>query len=148
MTHYALTMPDGSVAIMQTVDGADVAECIEKFSALHDRPVAVRPIDHADIPADRTFRNAWRDDGATVKPDMPAARDIHMDRIRRVRDAELKRLDIDFMRAVEAGDQAGQRAIATEKQRLRDLPDTFDLNACATPEELKARWPDILPPPR
>jgi len=34
--------------------------------------------------------------------------------------------------------------IATEKQVLRDIPQTFDLTT-DTPEELKNKWPDELP---
>jgi len=80
-----------------------------------------------------------------INVDMAKARVIHMDAIRVVRDAELIAQDITFMRAVEAGDTDAQAAIATEKQVLRDIPQTFDLTT-KSPTELKRRWPKELPP--
>ena len=67
-----------------------------------------------------------------------------MDGIRFIRNAELVARDTTFMRAVEAGNTDTQTAIGTEKQALRDIPQTFDLSA-DTPEELKAKWPSELP---
>jgi len=81
----------------------------------------------------------------TLTVNMDKARTIHLDVIRRVRDAELVRLDVAFMRAVEAGDRDAQAKIALEKQTLRDIPQTFDLTA-RTPQQLKGKWPAELPP--
>ena len=74
---------------------------------------------------------------------MAKARGIHMDRIREVRNKELVKKDIDFMKALEV-DDGSSTAIAAEKQVLRDIPQTFDLTT-DTPEELKENWPDGLP---
>ena len=74
---------------------------------------------------------------------MSKARGIHMDKIREVRNKELVKKDIDFMKALEA-DDGGHKAIATEKQVLRDIPQTFDLTT-DTPEQLKNKWPEGLP---
>ena len=52
--------------------------------------------------------------------------------------------DTTFMRALEAGDASAQAVISTEKQTLRDIPQTFDLTT-DTPEELKNKWPEGLP---
>jgi len=79
-----------------------------------------------------------------INVNMPKARAIHLDAIRVVRNAELVKKDITFMRAVEAGDASVQSTIATEKQVLRDIPQTFDLTT-DTPEQLKALWPAELP---
>jgi hypothetical protein len=79
-----------------------------------------------------------------ININMTKARAIHMDKIRIVRNAELAAKDITFMRAVEAGDTDTQATIATEKQTLRDIPQTFDLTT-DTPEQLKAKWPSELP---
>jgi hypothetical protein len=96
---------------------------------------------------DRYFRDAvvW-DDTLACKCccDMPIARGIHMDCIRVVRNAELVKEDLTFMRAVEAGDTSAESTIATKKQVLRDIPQTFDLTT-DTPEQLKAKWPAELP---
>ncbi|KKL66189.1 hypothetical protein LCGC14_2147520, partial [marine sediment metagenome] len=70
---------------------------------------------------------------------------VHMDHIRVVRDAELRRLDIEYLRANEAGDTALKTSIAAEKQALRNLPQTFDLTVAATPTQLNDLWPANLP---
>jgi hypothetical protein len=62
-----------------------------------------------------------------------------------VRDAELIKTDVPYLRALEVGDTAAQATIAAEKQILRDIPQTFELNA-RTPQQLKAQWPAELPP--
>jgi hypothetical protein len=107
-------------------------------------PITSRVIDAGDLP-DRTFRDAWSDDGSTLAEDMPRARLIHMDRIRVARNTELAAKDITFMRAVESGDTAAQATIATEKQVLRDLPATFNLSGKNTSSTLHAAWPTELP---
>ena len=77
---------------------------------------------------------------------MTKARAIHLEQIRRVRNAELAKEAITFMRAVEAGDTDTQATIATKKQTLRDIPATFDITTGVdTPEKLKAKWPAELP---
>ena len=49
------------------------------------------------------------------------------------------------MKALEAEDDS-HKAIAIEKQKLRDIPQTFDLTTeNDTVEELKEKWPDGLP---
>jgi hypothetical protein len=81
-----------------------------------------------------------------VSVNMTKARAIHLEEIRKVRNAELVKEDITFMRAVEAGDTDTQATIATKKQTLRDLPATFDITTDVdTPEKLKAKWPAELP---
>ena len=81
-----------------------------------------------------------------VNVDMTKARAIHLEEIRKVRNAELAKEDITFMRAVEDGDTDAQATIKTKKQTLRDLPATFDITTGVdTPEQLKAKWPTELP---
>ena len=89
---------------------------------------------------------AWEMDvDGHPKVNIPKARIIHMDRIRIVRDEELRRLDVEYMRANEIRDQIEKDRIATLKQTLRDIPQTFDLSIHTTPEELDAAWPTELP---
>ena len=77
---------------------------------------------------------------------MPKARAIHLAEIRRVRNEELAKEDITFMRAVEDGDTDAQATIQAKKQTLRDLPATFDITTDVdTPEKLKGKWPTELP---
>jgi len=95
-------------------------------------------------PPETTFRNAWEDTGGAVRVNMTIARRLHMDTIREARNAELARQDLTFMRAVERGDRLAQSAIAKEKQRLRDIPQRFDLSGASTPADLLSTWPDNL----
>ena len=81
-----------------------------------------------------------------INVNMTKARAIHLEKIRLVRNAELVKEDVTFMRAVEAGDTDTQATIATKKQTLRDIPATFDITTGVdTPEKLKAKWPSELP---
>ena len=81
-----------------------------------------------------------------INVDMTKARAIHLAEIRRVRNEELFKEDVTFMRAVEAEDTDAQATIKTKKQTLRDLPATFDITTDVdTPEKLKAKWPTELP---
>ena len=120
---------------------------------LEERPSLPSPAPHyiverTDLPDgdDDYFCDAWEWDGTQVAVNMPKARVIHMDRIRRVRDKELAKLDVPWMIAVEAGDTATQSTITTQKQTLRNIPATFDLTTdVVTPVQLKARWPSELP---
>jgi len=87
---------------------------------------------------------AWEmDTDGTPKINMAKARGIQMDKIREVRNKELAKKDVDFMKALEA-DDGSHTAIAAEKQTLRDIPQTFDLTT-DTPEQLKELWPEGLP---
>ena len=77
---------------------------------------------------------------------MTKARTIHLGEIRRVRNDELVKEDINMLKAIEAGDTDTQATIATKKQTLRDIPATFDITTGVdTPEKLKAKWPTELP---
>jgi hypothetical protein len=77
---------------------------------------------------------------------MTKARAIHMNVIRRVRNKELAKEDINYTKAVEAGDTSAQTTVATKKQVLRDIPATFDLTTgVSTTDQLKAKWPTELP---
>jgi hypothetical protein len=81
-----------------------------------------------------------------INVNMTKARAIHLAEIRRVRNEELVKEDVTFMRAIEAEDTDAQATIKTKKQALRDLPATFDITTDAgTPELLKAKWPSELP---
>lgn len=75
---------------------------------------------------------------------MQKAVEIKKDMIRAERQPLLAALDIEMMRAIEAGDAKKQAEIAAKKQALRDATkDPVVLNA-ATPEELKAAVPAAL----
>lgn len=153
----AITAPDGSLAVMQFVtllkrneeDEGQKREAspenIEAEIARAGVPCASwRVVDPASLPADRTFRNAWADDGSTIGHDMAKAKAIHMDRIRAARAPKLEELDAQWMRATGQSKTAEVAQIEALRQKLRDLPQTLDLSKAATVEELKSIWPADL----
>jgi hypothetical protein len=75
---------------------------------------------------------------------MTKAVEIKKDMIRAERAPLLASLDIEMMRAIEAGDTAKQAEVSAKKQALRDATqDSAILNA-QTPEQLKAATPAAL----
>jgi len=79
-----------------------------------------------------------------ITVNMTKAVEIKKDQIRAERNPKLAALDVEFMRAVEAGDTAKQAEISTKKQALRDATDDPAIAAATTPDELKAVVPTAL----
>jgi hypothetical protein len=101
-------------------------------------------LDHTELPS-KVFRNAWIDTGKKVVVDMPAARGIHMNRIRVDRDKELSKKDVEYIRALEVRGTTEIKRVIAEKQALRDIPQTFDLSSYLASETLHGAWPSELP---
>ena len=76
--------------------------------------------------------------GITI--DITKAKDIWKDKIRVARKPALEKLDVDFIKAQEAG--SSTTAIVADKQTLRDLPSQVD--TATTTDEIKAVWNDML----
>jgi len=76
--------------------------------------------------------------------DMTKAREIKRDMIRAERKPLLEQLDVEYMRAQEAGDTARQQEIAAKKQALRDATVDPVIDAATTPDELKVATPAAL----
>ena len=72
--------------------------------------------------------------------DIPKAKEIWKNKIRVKRTNALTKLDIDYMRAQEAGSDT--TSIVTNKNTLRDLPSQVD--TATTVDEIKAVWNDML----
>ena len=96
----------------------------------------VREASSLTVPTDRTFRGAWQFNGDAVDVDMTSALAIHKDNLRAERKPRLDALDVEYMKALEAG--TGADAIAAQKATLRDITDDARLAAATTPDELKA----------
>lgn len=76
-----------------------------------------------------------------IKVNMQKAITIKQDMVRAEREEKFKQLDVEFMRALEAGDVNKQNEIAQKKQILRDAPQHLSIMEASTPEELKAANP-------
>lgn len=95
---------------------------------------------------DRTFRDAWSLGEAGLVVDLPRARAIHMERVRRRRNQKLAETDALMTRALESGDSLTLTPLKNVRQRLRDLPALIqaDVDAAADPATLHAIWPSEL----
>ena len=120
---------DGGVAVIVPTEECGLT--IEAIAA-KDVPQGVpfKIVDVADIPLDRTFRNAWN---ADLTVDFPKAKALTKDRLRADRKPLLEAQDVLFQRALETGKDA--TAIVVEKQRLRDV--TKRVDAATTLDQLK-----------
>jgi len=140
---------DGTARIMEAQDSVDPLDEIKKWHPDDQAKVtSVREINESDIPVNRTvaLRNAWEDDGSNITVNLSKARVNKTDEIRPERNKKLATLDVDYIRADEAGDADKKQSIAVIKQKLRDLPETIqsELNALDTPDALEKftpTWP-------
>jgi hypothetical protein len=152
-----LVRPDGQITTAYPGNGNTSPEAIAKakdaqlkrlaikyggISVAHDYDTDLLP--ESDCRGDEPFCDCWEWVDGAVQVHMPTARGVHMDKIREVRNNELTKKDIEFMRAIEDGDIDAQASIKAKKQELRQIPQTFDLTT-DTPEELKEKWPEGLP---
>ena len=75
--------------------------------------------------------------------DMAKAKEIHKTNIRLAREPKLQELDIEFQRALEAGNSTTD--IVAKKQALRDAPADSGIDSASDTAALKAQWKtDIL----
>ena len=122
------TQDNGTVAIIHPTGELSIEEVAAK-----DVPAGVpyRIVNDDEVPSDRTFRNAWKED---LTVDMPKAQEITKERLRAERAPLLTALDVQYQRATEDGRDT--TIIISEKQRLRDVTKLAD--KATTLDELKA----------
>ena len=72
--------------------------------------------------------------------DINKAKEVWKDKIRNARKSALEKLDIDFIKAQEQGNDIA--SIVATKQLLRDLPSQVD--TANSINEIKAVWNDLL----
>jgi hypothetical protein len=140
MRKIIFTGSDGALSIVHPVRNT-LGETLTTDAEIEQRAWdklpedAINPqfVDDTKIPTDRTFRNAWKDEGG-IKVDMVKAKDLTKDRLRTERKPLLEAQDVLFQRALESG--ASTAEIVKEKQRLRDV--TKQVDALTSLDELKA----------
>ena len=96
--------------------------------------------DDATVPSDRHFRDAWSLSGSTITEDVMASKVLFKDKIREVRTSLLEALDVDYMKALEAGNSSAQTTAKNKKQALRDAPAAAAIEVASDITELKAAW--------
>lgn len=147
------TREDGCVSLVhpnyaargEDTEGAFISKLIKRHVPAGASNIKV--VDASELPQDKTFRNAWKQNGSKIEVDMNAAREIQKQRIRQVRDPILAALDVEYIRAQEENNITKQQTIVTKKNELREAPSHSDLAAAASPEELKVVFPAGLDNP-
>lgn len=144
--------PDGGMSIVVPVINTlpiveDITDAQAEQRAWDRLPAdAIQPrfVTDAEIPSDRTFRDAWAMVGLSVVVDMPKARELHKHKLRALRAPKLTTLDVAYLKADEGGNAALKAQIAATKRALRDVTADPRIAAALTPEELKIIIPDVL----
>jgi hypothetical protein len=90
---------------------------------------------------ERIFTNQIKPIIMSLTINIEKAKNVFIFKLRRFREDELPKLDIQYMRALELGSSTTD--IISKKQQLRDLPD-MDLSDVTTLDELKSKWPTEL----
>ena len=143
MRKIIYTRPDNGISVVSIpVDTDEVLAAA--ISRIGVEATNIQVVDGSIIQQDRTFRNGWVQSGASIIHDMSICRAIWRDRMRFARAPKLAQLDMQYLRADEQGDILEKQRIASQKQELRDVTSHPDINASATPEDLKLVWPAIL----
>jgi hypothetical protein len=136
MKKIAFTRPDGGVSVVNPAPKF-VAEFKNETGALDAIIARDVPVDASDVqivdtvPADRTFRDAWRQSAGVISVDMAKARTIHSANITAAR-RELAR---DLLEREMLGED-----VMAEKVALQ-LDVTAEIDAALDPDTLKAIWP-------
>jgi hypothetical protein len=120
---------------------AVIFPCGDVNDAIKDVPEGeYKIVESIDI--DDDYFNSYEFDSETgAKVNINKAKAIHLDKFRAARAPKLAKLDIDFMKAVEAVDEVKKTEIVSSKQALRDVTLTPLPNDFAG---IKSTWPDIL----
>lgn len=93
------------------------------------------------LPKDRYFRDAWDIVDGKLVVDIDAAKEIQRDHWRKLREPIIKRLDLQFMKALESGDEKLISEVTAKKNALRDVTNTPLPNDL---KKIKATIPSIL----
>ncbi len=145
-----ITSDPRDAGIEEIIPAPDAADLIAKWHPRHQAEVTnIREIAEADIP-DAEFKDAWRDSGASIDVDMPAARELHAGRIAHARGIEIARLATDEAQARLAGRVADATQHASDRAALEalDLPgEGLRIANAPNPQALSAVWPAGLARP-
>jgi hypothetical protein len=138
------TRPDGGMsvvtpAIQGKLEDETDADWIERVKLLVVPSDATNVIvcSTADFPANRLYRGAWRQDANNLPTiDMPIAREVHRNLIRKVRVAEFAKNDVLATVGLMTGDEVKKSQAAARRTELCDATIDPAIDAAQTPEEL------------
>jgi hypothetical protein len=101
-------------------------------------------VESSDLDGMHLFFEAWRlNNDGTVTWNKAAADELKRKQFRLLRKPLLEKLDVEFMRALESGDNVLVASISTKKKELRDVT-SIDMSMYDTPETLNEFLPDSL----
>lgn len=103
------------------------------------------PFDGLGLDGSDKYRECWRWNGLVVTIDMPLARNQRLEEIRAERNRRLVETDWQAIRAWEHGIMGlafSDNPYGIYRQKLRDIPQTIDLDTIKTTEKLAAFEPD------
>jgi hypothetical protein len=131
-----------AVCIPANNSGLSIEEIAEKDvpKGIKYKIIDRKELSHLD---NSIFRDAWVLNGK-MKPivNMEKAKKIWKDIIRQARKIAFEDLDIQYMRATEAGDDTTE--IVSKKQKLRDFTNNPEIESANTIEELQIIWDNDL----
>lgn len=98
----------------------------------------------SSLPENRMFRDAWckcsKNEKVVINEDK--AKELHMERIRAVRNKKLEDLDKESIRYLANADKL--KEVEEEKQKLRDIPQNFEVDKFDLKDPTKG-WPKDIP---
>jgi hypothetical protein len=116
---------------------------LEEIIAKDVRADIYHIMESESLPSEPIFSRAWELEGGVVKVNLEKAKEIWKDVWRHTREPILKKLDLEWMRALEIGDVAKTSEVFQKKKELRDVTN-INLDSIFTPEDLKNFWPSCL----
>ena len=126
------------VSVVSPAPGVSVEDAIEYAVP---KGADYKVVEDTELPADRTFRDAWTMKGIDVNK----AKQVWLDtKVRPPRDKRLAELDVEWMVAMENGEAKKASAIAASKQQLRDVTERKDFAKIKKVEDIQNFWPEIL----
>lgn len=129
------TTPAGAIVVVHPAPGWTAAQVMAKDVPPGSGNVEI--INTADLPNDRIFRGAWVHKPKGVDVDMPKAREIVREKIRRARVAAFAESDADYIKADQNGDTARKNQAKARAQELRDAPASAAIDNANNPNALK-----------
>lgn len=131
---YKNPHPDSQVTFDLILIGVNENQTPEEVLSSVDSSYNARIFDDSDFPGNLNELPFWNYDGEEITYDLEKFRELIRNRLRAHREVLFKKLDIDFMKALEVS--ADFSAIVAEKERLRNITNVVDTPT--TIDELKA----------
>jgi hypothetical protein len=148
------TRIDGVVCIVNAAPKIDLEKVLGKLTQeqyeahVWSKSIPENAINAIYIPddmilPDREFRDAWTHDGKEFSHDFPKAKNIQLERVRKIRDALLIKYDGLQNRANDLGDNAALNELKIKKQELRDCTNALKDLTPTSIEHIKNATPDL-----